>query len=97
MSLEWNILNKLFPGRKVPRGRTESAVPPSGLHPCASFKGSAGIVVWRSVLTLRISPGWAAPFFDDENNKKLLQFRGFLNILYVTELPEAFFGIGGPS
>ena len=28
LSLEWNILNKLFPGRKVPRGRTESAVPP---------------------------------------------------------------------
>lgn len=27
-SLVWNILNKLFPGRKVPRGRTESAVPP---------------------------------------------------------------------
>ncbi|RHO87847.1 hypothetical protein DW061_09495 [Ruminococcus sp. AF42-9BH] len=24
----WNILNKLFLGRKVPRGRTESAVPP---------------------------------------------------------------------
>lgn len=27
-SLVWNILNKLFPGRKVPRGRTESVVPP---------------------------------------------------------------------
>ena len=27
-SLVWNILNKLFLGRKAPRGRTESAVPP---------------------------------------------------------------------
>ena len=56
-SLVWNILNKLFPGRKVPRGRTESAVPPldstlalpflerrdCGVEKCINF---AGLPVW---------------------------------------------------
>mgnify|MGYP000370453019 CR=1 FL=1 len=40
------------------------------------------------------SPGWAAPFFDDENNKNYCNFVAFLNILYVTELPEAFLALG---
>ena len=57
-SLVWNILNKLFPGRKVPRGRTESAVPPldstlalpflerrdCGVEECINFAGLPGWV-----------------------------------------------------
>ena len=62
MSLEWNILNKLFPGRKVPRGRTESAVPPLDSTLALLLMGSAGIVVWRSVLTLRIRLVGQRPF-----------------------------------
>lgn len=58
MSLVWNILNKLFLGRKVPRGRTESAVPPldstlallflerrdCGVERCINFAGLPGWV-----------------------------------------------------
>ena len=57
-SLVWNILNKLFLGRKAPRGRTESAVPPldstlalpflecrdCGVEECINFAGLPGWV-----------------------------------------------------
>ena len=53
LSLGWNILGKIFSRRKVPRGRTESAVPPLDSTLALLFR-SAGIVVWRNVLTLRV-------------------------------------------
>lgn len=62
MSLVWNILDKIFFQTEGSQRKDRKHCPSSGLHPCASFKGSAGIVVWRSVLTLRIRLVGQRPF-----------------------------------
>ena len=76
MSLVWNILNKFFPGRKVPRGRTESAVPPLDSTLALPFleRRDCGV---EECINFAYSLGWAAPFFDDENNKNYCNFVAF--------------------
>ena len=76
MSLVWNILNKLFLGRKAPRGRTESAVPPLDSTLALPFLECRDCGV-EECINFAYSPGWAAPFFDDENNKNYCNFVAF--------------------
>lgn len=56
-SLVWNILNKLFPGRKVPRGRTESVVPPLD-STLALFLGQSRDCGVQECINFADSPGW---------------------------------------